>query len=127
MADINVDLPSAVTEQIVKEGQPLTDNIKKILLGARNLIGKNVWRTGNSLALLFKGVSNFDAQNPVIGSLLREIDSEKKKITSDLISKAPQINDVILRRMFENLRKTDEPYNANDDDDNSDDNDGFPG
>ena len=42
-------------------------------------IEKNVWRTENPLALLFKDVSNFDAQNPVIGSLFREIDLEKKK------------------------------------------------
>ena len=90
-------------------------------------IEKNVWGTGNLLAFFFKGVSNFDAQNPIIGSLLREINLEKKKITSDLISKAPQINDVISRRRFENLRKTDEPYNANNEDDNNDYNDGLPG
>ena len=36
-------------------------------------IEKNVWRTENPLALLFTDVSNFDAQNPVIGSLLKEI------------------------------------------------------
>ena len=75
-------------------------------------IEKNVWGTGNLLAFFFKGVSNFDAQNPVIGSLLREINLEKKKITSDLISKAPQINDVISRRRFENLRKTGTPWLA---------------
>ena len=32
-ADVDVDLPSAVAEQIVKEGQPLTDNIIFFLLG----------------------------------------------------------------------------------------------
>ena len=42
-------------------------------------IEKNVWRTENPLALLFKDVSNSDAQNLVVGSLLREIDLEKKK------------------------------------------------
>ena len=100
-------MPSAVAEQIVKEGQPLTDDIKKILLGTSNYaqeiqsdidlyvtrgknseasftrkldpIEKNVCRTENPLALLFKDVSNFEVQNPVTGSLLREIDLEKKK------------------------------------------------
>ena len=105
--DINTDLPSAVAKQIVKESQPLTDDAKNFLLCTSNYaqeiqsdidlyvtrgrqneasfrqkldtIEKNVWRTENLLALLFKDVSNFDAQNPVIGSLLREIDLEKKK------------------------------------------------
>ena len=36
VADVDVDLPSAVAGQIVKEGQPLTDNIKKFLLGTSN-------------------------------------------------------------------------------------------
>ena len=100
-ADVDVDLLSAFAKQIVKEVQLLTDDIKIFLLGMSNYaqeiqsdidlyvtrgthnessfrrkldpIEKNVWRTENPLALLFKDVSNFDAENPVIGSLLREI------------------------------------------------------
>ena len=35
-ADVDVDLPSAVAKQIVKEGQLLTDDIKFFLLGMSN-------------------------------------------------------------------------------------------
>ena len=105
--DVDIDLPSVVAEQIVKGGQALTDNIIFFLLDTSNYgqeiqsdidlyvtrgkhnkasfrkkldpIEKNVWRTENPLALLLGYVSNFDAQNPVIGSLLREIDLEKKR------------------------------------------------
>ena len=83
-------------------------------------IETNVWRKENSLELLFKDVSNFDVQNPVIGSLLREIDLEKKQTSSSLISKAPNINDIILKQRFDRLKKRDERYNNGDDDDNND-------
>ena len=70
-----------------------------------------------SLTVIIKGVSNFDAQNPIIGSLLREIDVRKKQTSSSLILKAPNINDVVLKHRFDRLKKTDEPYNESDDDD----------
>ena len=104
--DVGVDLPSTIASKILVEGQPLTDDIKSFLLGtsdyARGIqsdielyvtrgrhnqgsfrykldpIEKSVWRTENLLALLLKDVANFDVQNPVIGSLLREIDLEKE-------------------------------------------------
>ena len=135
--NVDVDLPSTVANKILAEGQPLTDDIKNFLLGtndyARGIqsdielyvtrgrhnqasfrskldrIEKSIWRTENPLALLFKDVANFDAQNPVIGSLLREIDSGKRSTNSDLIkkllSKAPGINDTILLQRFKNLKK----------------------
>ena len=102
--DVNVDF---VANKILAEGQPLTDNIKNFLLGTSDYIRsiqsdidlhvtrgrhnqasfcrkidpieKSVWRRENPLALLFKDLTNFDVQNPVIGSLLREIDLGKKK------------------------------------------------
>ena len=104
--DVDVDFPSTVANNILAEGQPLTDDIKNFLLGTSNYvrgiqsniylfvtrgrhnqaifrhkldpIEKSVWRTENQLALLFKDVANFDAQNPVIGSFLREIDLGKE-------------------------------------------------
>ena len=49
------------------------------------------------LALFFKDVATFHAQNPIIGSLLREIDLGRKGKNCDLINKqldkAPNIND----------------------------------
>ena len=56
-----------------------------------------------------------------IGSLLKETDVGKKQGKSDLLSSAPNINDVILRRRFENLRRTDQLFNADSDDDSDDD------
>ena len=105
--DVDIDLSSTVANKILAEGQPLTDDIKNFLLGTSNYakgiqldidlyvtrsrhnqasfrckldpIEKSVWRTENPRALLFKDIANFDAQNPIIGSLLREIDLGKNK------------------------------------------------
>ena len=152
--DVDVDLPSTVASKILAEGQPLTDDIKNFLLGtsdyARGIqsdidlyvtrgrhnhasfrrkldpIEKSVWRTENPLALLFKDVANFDVQNPVIGSLLREIDLGKRSTNSDLIkkslSKAPDINDTIWLQRFKKFKETPINYNDNDDDDDNNDN-----
>ena len=147
---LDVDLPSTVANKILADGQPLIDDIKNFLLGtshyARGIqsdidlyvtrgrhnqasfrrkldpIEKSVWRTEKSLALLFKDVANFDAQNPVIGSLLIEIDLGKNKTKSSLMSTAPDINDTILLHRFKKLKKTPINYNDNDDDDNTDNN-----
>ena len=48
-------------------------------------IMKNVIRNENSLELVSKDVSKFDAQNPVINSLIREIDIRKKDVLSKLL------------------------------------------
>ena len=44
----------------------------------------------------------------------------KKQGKSDPLSSAPNINNVILRRRFENLKRTDEPFNADSHDDDDD-------
>ena len=88
-------------------------------------IVKSVWRTENLLVLLFKDVAMFDVQNPIIGSLIREIDLAKKGKYSDLInkrlSKAPDINDTILIQRFKKFK--DDPVNLNNSNDNNDDDD----
>ena len=75
--------------------------------------------------MLFKDVATFDAQNPIIGSLLREIDLAKKGKNSDLIKKqlekAPDINDTILIHRFKKFK--DDPVNLNNSNDNNDDDD----
>ena len=43
-------------------------------------ISKNILRRQNPLELVFEDVSTLDAENPSVGSLLREIDLEKKQI-----------------------------------------------
>ena len=42
-------------------------------------INKNILRRQNPLELVFEEISTFDAENPIVGSLLREIDIKKKK------------------------------------------------
>ena len=57
----------------------------------RNLdpIKSNILRRQNPLELVFKDISTFDAENPIVGSILRETDRSKKRIASDLVKKAP--------------------------------------
>ena len=42
-------------------------------------ISKNIIKNQNPIELLLKDVKHFDAQNPVIGSLIREVDIGKKR------------------------------------------------
>ena len=50
---------------------------------------KNIIRRQNLLELLFEDVSTFDAESPIVGSLLREIDLNKKQTDSDFIKSLP--------------------------------------
>ena len=47
-------------------------------------VSKNILRRQNPLELLFEDISTFDAENPVVGSLLREIDIKKSSRTAIL-------------------------------------------
>ena len=40
-------------------------------------ISKNILRRQNTLELIFEDISTFHAENPIVGSLLREIDIKK--------------------------------------------------
>ena len=40
-------------------------------------ISKNILRRQNPLELVFEDISTFDAENPIVGSLLRKIDLKK--------------------------------------------------
>ena len=46
-------------------------------------ISKNILRRQNPLELVFEDISTFDAENPIVGSLLREIYIKKKQSDSD--------------------------------------------
>ena len=48
-------------------------------------ITKNIFRRQNPLELVFKDISTLDAQNPIIGSLLREIDVGKKDVDKYIV------------------------------------------
>ena len=67
-------------------------------------IAKNIFRRQNTLEFVFKDISTFDAQNPIIGTLLKEVDLRKKDTTSSLIKKAPNVKDVEIKSRFEVLK-----------------------
>ena len=52
-------------------------------------ISKNILRRQNPLKLVFEDISTFDAENPIVRSLLREIDFNKKQAGSDFIKSLP--------------------------------------
>ena len=52
-------------------------------------INKNILKRQNPLELVFKDISKFHAENPTVGSLLREIDINKKQSDSDFIKSLP--------------------------------------
>ena len=52
-------------------------------------ISKNILRRENPLELVFEDISTFDAENPIVGSLLRETDLNKKQTDSDFIKSLP--------------------------------------
>ena len=45
---------------------------------------KNILRRQNPIELVFKDISTFDAENPVVGSLLRKLTLEKKMLLVNL-------------------------------------------
>ena len=47
-------------------------------------ISKNILRRQNQLEFVFEDISTFDAENPIVGSLLRELDVGKKVLADDL-------------------------------------------
>ena len=52
-------------------------------------ISKNILRRQNPLELVFEDISKLDAENPIVGSLVREIDIKKKQSDSDFIKSLP--------------------------------------
>ena len=53
-------------------------------------IEKNIFQRQNSLELVFKDISTFHAQNPIVILLLKGLDLGKKDIASTLIKKKAQ-------------------------------------
>ena len=52
-------------------------------------IKNNILKRQNPLELVFEDISTFDAENSIVGSLLRELDSSKKLMAGDLLKKVP--------------------------------------
>ena len=78
-----------------------------------NAISKNM-RNKNSIELLFKDVKHFDAENPVICSLIKEVDVVKKKDLSKFLDKATNIRDLEIQSRLNKLSEKNEFFNRRD-------------
>lgn len=67
-------------------------------------IAKNVFRRQNPLKLVFKDISTFDAQNPVVGLLLKELNLGKKGHRKYTDKKAPSTVDVEIQSRHNALK-----------------------
>ena len=77
-------------------------------------ISKIIFWRQNSLELAFEDILTFDAQNPVVGSLLQEHDIGKKDLASKLIKKAPRPGvDLDIQKRLEVLQKDNKKFNNN--------------
>ena len=76
---------------------------------------KNIIRRQKPLELVFEDISTFDAENPVVGSLLKKLDVGKKDFASDLTEKAlrPAGLDISLRNRLNKLKDGPEPKDDN--------------
>ena len=74
-------------------------------------------RRQNPLELVFEDISTFDAEKPIVGSLLRKLGISKKHVASDLVKKAPRPPgvDISLRNRLDKLRDRQEPVADNND------------
>ena len=71
-----------------------------------DLISKNILRRQNPLELVFEDISTFDAETPIVGSPLREIDIKKKQSDSDFIKSLPSQpgKEIEIKKRLDRLR-----------------------
>ena len=81
-------------------------------------ISRNILRRQNPLELVFEDISTFDAENPIVRSLLREIDLKKKQTDSDFVKSLPSHpgKEFEIKKRLDKLRgldASDNIYNNN--------------
>ena len=78
-------------------------------------ISKNILRRQNTLELVYEDISTFDAENPIVGPLLRQLDVGKKDIVNDLIKKTPGPPglDFVIQNRLNKLKENTENNNNN--------------
>ena len=77
-------------------------------------ISKNILRRQNLLEFIFEDISTtFDAENPIVDLLFKELDVSKKDLACKLIKKAPRPPDLDygLRNRLEKLNDIKDPFN----------------
>ena len=75
-------------------------------------IAKNIFRRQNPLELVFQDISTFDAQNPIVGFLLKELNLGKRDIESTLIKKASTNVDVEIPNRLNALKNNPTFFNS---------------
>ena len=73
-----------------------------------DLISRNIIRRQNPLELVFEDISTFDSENPIVNSLLREVDYRKKQTDSDFIKSLPSQpgKEFEIKKRLDKLRGT---------------------
>ena len=81
------------------------------------------------MELVFEDISTFDAKNPIAGSLLREIDLNKKQTDSEFIKSLPSHpgKEFEIQKRYDRLRGIKRFDNKNNKNNNNDDDDGGVG
>ena len=79
-------------------------------------ISKNILRRQNPLELVFEDISTFDAENPIVGSLLRDVDIKKRQSNSDFIQSLPSQpgKEFEIQKRLDRLRGISNNNNRND-------------
>ena len=77
-------------------------------------ISKNIIKNQNPIKLLFKDVKHFNAQTPVIGFWIQEVDVGRKKDLSKFLDKTPGINGLELRSRLNKFSNGREFFNSGD-------------
>ena len=90
-----------------------------------NLVSKSIIKNQNSIELLLKDIKHFNTQNPVVDSIIRQVDIGKKKDLSKLLKKAPDIKDLELWSKFNKLLAKDDFFNRGNDSNNNNNNSNF--
>ena len=72
-------------------------------------ISKNILRRQNPLELVFEDISTFDAENPIVGSLLREIYIKKNSRIAIFIKSLPSHpgKEFEIKKRLDKLRRID--------------------
>ena len=78
-------------------------------------ISKNILKRQNTLELVFEDISTFDAENPIVGSLFRQLDVGKNNVASDLIKKTlgPPGLDFTVQNRLNKLKERNETGGSN--------------
>ena len=89
-------------------------------------ISKSILRRQNSLEFVSEDISTFDAENPIVGSLLRELNVNKKVLASDLLKRAPETprKNLEIQKRLDSLKGADYS-NSNNNSNNSNNNINF--